>query len=328
MLIFCVCLFTQSLQSVFTETCAGTTILETLFDTVDAENARADSAWQDLQDRYAAKAERAAMLIDGSSAIRNRKWLQEASEIIGADYIVLFDSDGSEVTSDSQYRGMTLGKTEDSPTYDFRRLLRGAARVSRYRVKDAVSGETFAMLASFGLAGFAVSLGAQAFVSDIIAGLNVMLDGSYKVGDIIRIGDYTGKVLSINMRKTTVVDRHGSVRSLCNSEITNVINHSVYPYIFIMDFTLPQSYTVVMVESILERELPKLKGKCPYITDGPEYLGVSAAELYEGFMVTKVSIRAYPSERYASLNTMRKPVTSSTEHSKKCLRICNCSADQ
>ena len=46
---------------------------------------------------------------------------------------------------------------------------------------------TEALLASFGLAGLAASLGAKDFVSDVIAGFTLMADGSYKVGDSIEI---------------------------------------------------------------------------------------------------------------------------------------------
>ena len=156
------------------------------------------------------------------------------------------------------------------------------------------------MDASFGLAGLAASLGAKDLVSDIIAGFTLMTDGSYKVGDTIEIDGFDGAVLKINMRKTTVMDKKGTVKTFSNSTITSVINHSLYPYIYWLEFLLPQECTVKMADEIINRELPKLIGKCPLIIDGPRYSGVSEVIISTGVLFTKIFVDAvcnYP-DRY------------------------------
>ena len=122
--------------------------------------------------------------------------------------------------------------------------------------------DTRALLASFGLAGLAASLGAKDLVSDIIAGFTLMTDGSYKVGDTIEIDGFDGAVLKINMRKTTVMDKKGTVKTFSNSTITSVINHSLYPYIYWLEFLLPQECTVKMADEIINE-----------ITNPPALLG-------------------------------------------------------
>ena len=151
---------------------------------------------------------------------------------------------------------------------------------------------TEALLASFGLAGLAASLGAKDFVLDVIAGFTLMADGSYKVGDSIEIGGNGGKVLKINMRKTTVMDWRGTVKTFSNSTITSVINHSVYPFKYVEYFTLPRGCTVKKAEEILNREMPKLVGKCPAILEGPVYKGVEEVVLDYGIIFSRVCIHA------------------------------------
>ena len=76
------------------------------------------------------------------SELQNPVWLSEASEIIGADYIILYDHNGDEVVTNARYKGLSLGKKESSATYDFRRLLRGVRYIYHDNIKDEVTGLT------------------------------------------------------------------------------------------------------------------------------------------------------------------------------------------
>ena len=97
--------------------------------------------WEQRETEFIGAAEKTAKYLDAYPALRTRKWLREASKIIGADYIIIYDAKGKEILSDSKYRGLSLGSTEDSPTYDFRKTLNGIS-VSKERVKDEKTGKT------------------------------------------------------------------------------------------------------------------------------------------------------------------------------------------
>ena len=159
--------------------------------------------------------------------------------------------------------------------------------------------DTRTLIASLGLAGLAVSLGAKDFVSDLIAGVNLILDGSYKVGDIIQIGEFKGTVLKINMRKTAVLDGSGCVRTFSNSAVATVTNYSVYPYTCIIEYALPFDCTIEKAEKMFADNIPKMKGQYPQITEGPEYIGVTEVGMSNGIPITKVSIKAVCSAEHA-----------------------------
>lgn len=75
------------------------------------------------------------------------------------------------------------------------------------------------VLASFGIAGIAVGFGAQYLVRDLIAGVFIILENQYRVGDVVTISGVSGLVQQINLRKTVLRDLDGIVHHIPNGEI-------------------------------------------------------------------------------------------------------------
>ncbi len=74
-------------------------------------------------------------------------------------------------------------------------------------------------LAGFGIVGVAVGFGAQSFVKDVIAGLVILMENQYGVGDVVKVADVTGQVQSVDIRKTVLRDGDGAVHYVPNGEI-------------------------------------------------------------------------------------------------------------
>jgi small conductance mechanosensitive channel len=75
------------------------------------------------------------------------------------------------------------------------------------------------VVAGFGIAGIAIGFGAQSVVKDLIAGLFILLENQYSVGDVVRIADISGLVEEINLRRTILRDLDGVVHVVPNGEI-------------------------------------------------------------------------------------------------------------
>ena len=67
------------------------------------------------------------------------------------------------------------------------------------------------ILAGAGIAGIAIGFGAQSLIKDLIAGLFIILENQYRVGDVVRISDVSGLVEDINLRRTILRDLDGIV---------------------------------------------------------------------------------------------------------------------
>jgi small-conductance mechanosensitive channel len=82
------------------------------------------------------------------------------------------------------------------------------------------------VLAGFGIAGIAVGFGAQFLVRDLIAGIFILSENQYRVGDVARIADISGLVEEITLRKTVLRDLDGIVHHVPNGEIRVASNYS------------------------------------------------------------------------------------------------------
>ena len=83
------------------------------------------------------------------------------------------------------------------------------------------------ILASAGVAGLALSLGAQTFIKDFFGGLVILSENQFTVGDMIKVADQTGTVERITLRATYIRDVDGRRVAIPNGDIRTVSNLSV-----------------------------------------------------------------------------------------------------
>ena len=82
------------------------------------------------------------------------------------------------------------------------------------------------LLASAGIVGVALGFGAQTLVKDLIAGLFMLLEDQYGVGDVVDVGEASGTVEAVGLRVTTIRDNRGVLWYIRNGEIIKVGNKS------------------------------------------------------------------------------------------------------
>jgi small conductance mechanosensitive channel len=82
------------------------------------------------------------------------------------------------------------------------------------------------LLASAGIAGLAIGFGAQTLVKDMIAGLFMLLEDQYGVGDIVDLGEASGTVEAVGLRTTSIRDGMGVLWHIRNGEVVRVGNKS------------------------------------------------------------------------------------------------------
>jgi small-conductance mechanosensitive channel len=80
------------------------------------------------------------------------------------------------------------------------------------------------LLASVGIAGLALSLGAQSLIKDFIGGALIFIENQFSVGDVIAVGDVAGGVERITLRATSIRDLQGRLHVVPNGEIRILSN--------------------------------------------------------------------------------------------------------
>ena len=82
------------------------------------------------------------------------------------------------------------------------------------------------LLASAGIAGLAISLGAQNLIKDFIGGFLILFGEQFVVGDTIEVGSLTGQVERVTLRVTYVRDARGVQYLVPNGDIRTMANHN------------------------------------------------------------------------------------------------------
>lgn len=94
------------------------------------------------------------------------------------------------------------------------------------------------LLASLGVAGLALGLGAQTLIKDWLGGLFLLLEDQIRIGDSVTINNFSGTVSEINLRTTVLRAENGAVHIISNGSITVLSN-------------LTREYSYAMFEAIL-----------------------------------------------------------------------------
>jgi small conductance mechanosensitive channel len=82
------------------------------------------------------------------------------------------------------------------------------------------------LIAGAGIAGIAIGFGAQSLVRDFLAGVFIVLEDQYGVGDNVSLGEAAGAVEKVTLRTTWLRDLDGTLWVVPNGEIRRVANHS------------------------------------------------------------------------------------------------------
>lgn len=136
--------------------------------------------------------------------------------------------------------------------------------------------DTTTLLAGAGILTLVVGLGVQSLVADIVAGIFIVFEGEYQVGDIIVIDDWRGTVQEIGIRTTKIMDVGGNIKIVNNSEIKSIINQTQEFSVAKCTASIEYGESIPRVEIVIRDNLEKLKERIPDIIDGPFYKGVSS----------------------------------------------------
>jgi moderate conductance mechanosensitive channel len=80
------------------------------------------------------------------------------------------------------------------------------------------------LLASAGVVGIAIGLGAQSLIKDFIGGFLVLFEDQYGVGDVITVNGFSGVVEHVSLRRTGIRGTNGSFTIIPNGDVRAVQN--------------------------------------------------------------------------------------------------------
>jgi len=214
-----------------------------------------------------------------------------------------FDDDDPSTMNEREKQAATLGK------------------VMRYVVRIAVWGMATLMvlkeigidigpiLAGVGIAGLAIGFGAQTLVKDILAGVFVLVENQYHVGDVVRAAGVAGLVEKITLRATTLRDLDGRVHVIPNGAIEVATNMTKQYSRYVLDIGVAYKEDVDEVMAILKDLGDEMAAAPEYsrvITAPLEVLGVE--DFADSAVVVRVRFTTIPMQQWAVAREFRRRV--------------------
>ena len=118
---------------------------------------------------------------------------------------------------------------------------------------------TKSIMASLGVAGAVIGLAFQGIIKDFLAGIFIIFDNAYAVGDWVVIDNFKGEVISVGLKTTKVRAYTGEVMILSNSSFSRVINYNLSPPKLYLKIPFSYDADIKKVEEVLDGLLIELK---------------------------------------------------------------------
>jgi small conductance mechanosensitive channel len=165
------------------------------------------------------------------------------------------------------------------------------------------------ILASAGILGVAVGLGAQSIFKDMINGVLILVEDQYNVGEVVNIAGLKGTVEDLSLRRTSVRDADGTLYIIPNSQIATVSNLSRDYAVATLNVSVDASANPDKVIALLARIAGDVRNEIAFkdvaVAD-PVILGV---DKIEGRAVTyPVQIRVRANQRDGVLRELRRRI--------------------
>lgn len=165
------------------------------------------------------------------------------------------------------------------------------------------------ILASAGIIGVGLGLGAQSMFKDMITGVFILIEDQYNVGEVVAVAGLKGTVEDLSLRRTTLRDADGTLYIIPNSQIATVSNlsrdYSIASLPVSVDASANPDKVMALLRTIADGVRNDSAFKDIAISD-PDILGVNDIRGRE--IIYPVNIRVRANQRDGVLRELRRRI--------------------
>lgn len=165
------------------------------------------------------------------------------------------------------------------------------------------------LLASAGILGVGIGLGAQSIFKDMINGIFILLEDQYNVGEVVTIAGLKGTVEDLSLRSTRLRDGDGTLYVIPNSQIATVSNQSRDFSIAQLPVSVDASANPDRVMDILRKLADEVRNDSAFkdiVISAPDILGVN--EIRGREIIYPINIRVRANQRDGVLRELRRRI--------------------
>lgn len=165
------------------------------------------------------------------------------------------------------------------------------------------------LIASVGVAGLALGLGAQTLVRDAISGLFILIEDQFSVGDAVKLVGISGTVEHLGLRTTQLRDLNGTLHIIPNGDIRIVSNYTTAWSRVRLELMISYQEDIGRVFTILKQLLaeielePSIEAQLleSFTITGPEELG-------EGGVKLRILAKSRAGQQWVIERTLRRSI--------------------
>lgn len=159
--------------------------------------------------------------------------------------------------------------------------------VALLMILDIYGIDAKSLLASLGVFAAVAALAMQDILKDFIAGVSIVLEGQFRIGDTISVDNFKGEVIYLSFKTTKIKAYTGEIKIYANHNVQNVINYSLNNSLAIIDVSVSYDSDLVKVEKILTALCERLSNELPNLKGNLELLGVQ--ELADSAIIYRIT---------------------------------------
>ena len=170
------------------------------------------------------------------------------------------------------------------------------------------------LVAGLGVTTAIIGLAFQDLAKDLIAGIFIITEAQYEVGDTIEVDGFMGEVVAIGLKTTQIRDFKGATKIIGNRYMDNMINYSLHTSLAIVDVSVGYEHSPEEVEKVLNDLAKELSGKIEDAKGEIQVLGIN--ELENSSVVYRVTLEVNSMQQYAVQRFLRKKIKETFDKEK------------
>lgn len=184
--------------------------------------------------------------------------------------------------------------------------------VDAVMILDIFGIDTKTLIASLGVVGLVAGLAVQDTLKDFIAGICIILENQYRVGDTITVKGFRGEVIDLGIKSTKIKAYTGEVMIIPNHLIEEVINHSLDKSVAIIDIPVSYDTDLDKLDLVLKNLFKDIN-----INGMKSDISILGLESYaDSSIVYRVSVDTVPMMHYNVQRELRKLIKKELDKNK------------
>ncbi len=160
------------------------------------------------------------------------------------------------------------------------------------------------ILAGLGIGVAVLSLAFQDIAKDFIAGISILLEDQFDIGDNVSINGFRGEVVAMGLKTTRVKDYKGAVQIIANHSITEVINYSLNPSLAVIDVSVSYESDLEKVEKVIYDTMDKINNTYQNLKGKVELWGVE--DLSDSAVVYRLAVKVKSNKDFEIERQMKR----------------------